>query len=100
MMNNDSVFYNDTHFVIWEKENRQQVNENYSDTNQILALTASILIIVLIFPTLYKFSKHNITFINVMVILDCLNSAAHIPILLYTLKYVIKICLKIIKGTF
>ena len=63
----------------------RHINGEYSHPIQILAVLTSVVILILTIQVLWKVSKSKTTFINVLVILDCLNSTAHIPVLLQVL---------------
>ena len=84
----ESIYYNETNFVGIEIDKSHQVNEEFSLFINALQIIAAILILLLVVSALYKLFSVDITFINVLVILDCLNSAGHIPVLLMNLQYV------------
>ena len=77
----ESIFFNGTISVL-EIEKFHPVNEEFSIFIQMLQIIASILILVLVIPALNKFYSPKVTFINLLVILDCLNAVGHAPILL------------------
>ena len=78
----ERIFYNNGTNSVIKIEDCHQVNEEFSILIQMLQLIASILILLLVISALYKFYNHNVTFIDLLVILDCLNAFGHIPILL------------------
>ena len=77
----ESIFFNGTLSVL-EIEKFHPVNEEFSVFIQMLQIIVSILILVLVIPVLYKFYSPKVTFVNFLVILDCLNAVGHAPILL------------------
>ena len=82
-----NVFYNETNYVSIDRETSHLVNEDFSLHVSLPRIISAILILLLVIPATYKVGNSKMTFINVLVILDCLNAALHIPILLKTLKY-------------
>ena len=87
----ERIYFNETKSTIIEIEKSHLVNEEFSMTINMLKVITSILILLLATPALYKICRPKITFINFLVILDCLNSVGHLPILLHSFQYVAKI---------
>ena len=82
----EDIFYNETNCVSIDIESIHRVNEEFSLIIPTLKVIASFLILLLVIPAFYKLYDSNITFVNILSILDCLNSAGHIPVLLLNLK--------------
>ena len=87
----ERIFYNETNFVLIDLEKSHQVNEEFSLFINVFQITASVLILLLAVAALFKFYNVDVTFVNVLVILDCLISVGHIPVLLMNLEYVLNI---------
>ena len=83
-MANTNISFTSLHQqTLYLEDNIRMINESdYSRSTQILALVTSCLILVLILPVTTNILKSKVTFINILVLLDCLISAAHVPILL------------------
>ena len=83
----ETIYYNETNYVSIDIENSHLVNEKFGVYIYIPRIVASILILLLAIGALYKVCSSKMTFINALVILDCLNAVAQIPTLLQILKY-------------
>ena len=85
----EDIFYNGSKCVSLEIENSQPVNAETSMAIHILKIIVSILILLLVFQTIYKMYGSKLTFINILVLLDIFNAVGHVPILLLgTFEYV------------
>ena len=83
----ENIFYNETNYVSIDMENIHMVNEEFSTYIYIPRIIAAILILLLAVAALYKVCSTKMTFINALIILDCLNAVAQIPTLLQILQY-------------
>ena len=82
-LNISYISFNEKLVLLEFEEGFHWVNErDYDMSTQIFASATAVLIFVIILPITVNVSKSKTTFINILVILDCLNSAGHIPVLL------------------
>ena len=82
-----TIFFNETSSALLEIENSHQINEEFSTFVHMLEIVVTILILILVTPALSKLHKADLTFINGLVILDCLNSAGHVLVVIQTHQY-------------
>ena len=84
---NITITSNVTDFRVSFEQDFKWINiKDYDESTQILALATTFVILILILPITKNVLKSKTNFINILILMDCFNSAAHIPILLQILE--------------
>ena len=77
----EDIFFNGSNCVSVEFDSINPVNREPNMAINILEIIVSILILLLVFQALHKMYGSKLSFINILVFLDILNAAGHVPFL-------------------